>query len=77
MIYSLIIYTPPSPPILRLHGLPSPILKSLNTTASTIQLRLQEALNLPETPSPRLATYEAHYYEAATNGLHAHATPLF
>ena len=23
------------------------------------------------------ATYEAHYYEAATNGLHAHATPLF
>ena len=22
------------------------------------------------------ATYEAHYYEAATNGLHAHATPL-
>jgi hypothetical protein len=47
------------------------------SAASTIGLRLHEARNLPKTPPPSLATYEAHYYKATTHGLHAHATPLF
>ena len=36
---------------------------------------IHEARNLPKTPPPSLATYEALYYKATTHGLHA--TPLF